>query len=598
MQYQKVKSVAKDVTVKGPRLSKLVLETMATIATIVGDTLGPGGRQVMIERYEHGIPPMVTKDGVTVFRSLGFTDPAQHCIMEAARDAASRTASEAGDGTTTATILAEAIVRLTDDFCTHNRRMSPQKVVRYLESQFRDVIEPAIQELSIKVDSSTEEGQRILRSVAKISANGDEPLADAVMQCFELVGDDGNVTISEVSGESSYEVEALDGYPIPMGYEESCPKFYPKLVNDPGTQSCKMDNPVFVLYHGTLTDVTTAYTLLAKVGDQFELLIQGEQTEYRHPFVVFVATGFSETVLATFAAGWTLPNSLKVFPLTIPKSPLFNAQVQFLEDLSAVTGANVFDPINKPLDTGGLEDLGPGVTSFEATRFRSTIIGRAASQGVYWEDRLMEQIAAVQQQLEAPESELDKLILQERLGKLTGGIAKLKVIGASNGELKEKRDRAEDAVCAVRGAIKHGCLPGGGWGLLKIASLLDNSPINTHVLKQALLAPVFRLFLNAGYTGDETRAALEPILLGIKNNETIVFDLMNERYGSPVDIGVLDSTPAVREAVRNSLSIAALLGTLGGTVVFARDSELERTEALATAAWIRDANTSEANERA
>jgi chaperonin GroEL len=601
VEYQKVKSVAKQVTPKGPRLSKMVLETMKTISDVVGDTLGPGGRQVMIERFEHGMPPIVTKDGVTVFRSLGFVDPAKHCIMEAARDAAIRTASEAGDGTTTATILAEAIVRYTDFFCTANPRVSPQRAVRRLEQAFKDVIEPTIADLSIKVDSTSEEGQKLLRNVARVSANGDEPLADAVMRCFNLVGDEGNVTITETSGPSSYEVEEIDGFPIGMGYEESCAKFHPKYINDAARQMTVLENPVYVLYHGTLTDVLVAYSILDKVGAMFQDLIEGKQTEYRHTSVVFVAIGFSEQVLGTFAAGFQLPNALKIFPLVVPKTALLNSQTQFLEDLSAITGATIFDPINRPLDTGTLEDLGPGTTAFEAGRFRSIILGRASAHGEPWKTREMDQVDIVTTQLENPESDYDRGLLQERLGKLTGGIAKLRVIGASNGELKEKRDRAEDAVCAVRGAIKHGCLPGGGWALMRVVKALNaaypDDPIINGILKQALVEPVHRLLSNCGMTGDETRAVLAPILEAMKNDQVLVYDAMDSKHGDPIEMGILDSTPAVREALRNSISIAALLGTLGGTVVFARDLDLERTEARATQDWIRNANVNEADER-
>lgn len=591
IEYQKVKSVSKRITTKGSKLSKTVLDTMRTISDIVGATLGPGGRQVSIERFEHAIPPMLTKDGVTVFRSLGFENAEAHCIMECARDAAVRTASEAGDGTTTATVLAEALVRLTSAFCDKHLHQRPQKVVRHLEKVCQTQVIPALQKLSIAVDSTSDEGRKLLRNVAKVSANGDDDLADAVMKCFDLVGDDGNVTIVESSGSSHYEVEQIDGFPIAIGYEDSCAKFYPKFINDSGRQMSTMEDPVFVLYHGTLTEVQSAYILLSKVGDAYEMLLQGQQKEYDHHNVVFVAVGFSEQVLATFASGWDLPNAIKIFPLVIPKSPLANFQTQFLEDLSAITGATIFDPINKPFSEGTLEDLGPGTAGFEASRFRSVIIGRAANKGEPWETQLIDQIDIVQTQLERPESDLDKYLLQERLGKLTGGIAKLRVVGSSNGELKERRDRAEDAVCAVRGAIKHGCLPGGGWALMKAVASLDKSdPVIAEVLAPALMEPVYRLYNNCGMSEVEMKQVLDPILEAMRDGKVVVFDAMENRHGDAVELGILDSTPAVTEAVRSSVSIAALLGTLGGMVVFARDHELERSEARATQQWLRDAN--------
>lgn len=584
LEYAKVKSVAKRVNVKGDKLDKLVLETMRKISAIVGATLGPGGSAVLIERYEHSLPPMVTKDGVTVYRSLGFDDPVAHCIMEAARDAAIRTGSEAGDGTTTAAILSEAIVRRIHEFCKSNPRVSPQKVNRHLESVFRDHIEPAIRALSRRVDLDEDEGQRLLHSVAKVSANGDVDLADAVMEAYDLCGDEGNITIVEASGPSQYTVERIAGYPIPMGYESSCAKFYPQFINDAGRQVCSMEKPVFLLYHGQLTETQAVILLMEQVGAAWQ------ERGYNHN-VVLVATGFSESVLGDLALNFRNEHTINVFPLVAPRTIVPSSQLEFLLDMGAVTGATVHDPIDKPLERAGVADLGPGLEHFEANRYRSTVIGMA-------DPTLVEmRIDEVKQQLSNPASELDAIFLRERIAKLAGGIAKLHVVGASNGELKEKRDRAEDAVCAVRGAIKHGCLPGGGWTLLKLCHILPRDPIIDGVLRWAFLEPFYRLVTNSGISVDEARGILDVIMLGIKDGRSVVYDFLENRHVGPYETGVLDSTPAVLEAVRNSISIAALLGTLGGTVVFGRDAELERTEALDVSAWLRDANTNEANDR-
>ncbi|NBT57371.1 hypothetical protein EBT16_01160, partial [bacterium] len=200
-------------------------------------------------------------------------------------------------------------------------------------------------------------------------------------------------------------------------------------------------------------------------------------------------------------------------------------------------------------------------------------------------------------------SELEKTFIQERIGKLTGGIARLKVIGASNGELKEKRDRAEDAVCAVRGAIKHGCLPGGGWTLLKLMNVLKNDKdvVLDQVLIPALFEPVLRLLSNVGVNDDEAVKILEPVISSLSSGNpdaATVYDALEGKHVNAVQSGILDATPAVLEAVRNSISIASLLGTLGGTVVFKRDLDLERTEARDSAEFLRNANWNPANERA
>lgn len=604
MEYQKVKSAPKQILAKGPRLTKIVLDTMSAISGIVGATLGPSGNPSLIERFEHGLPPIITKDGVTVMRALGFEEAGKQVILEAARDAATKTANDAGDGTTTATVLSEAIVRRMNEFCSRNTHLSAQKVVRRMEQVFKDIIEP-----TIRAESMVAKGDNnLLKSVACISANSDSQLADAVMECFEKVGDDGNVTLLERSGPSSYEVEILEGYPITSGYEDSCGKFYNAFITDAGTQKVVLEKPVFVLYHGTINDIQTILPSLQQVGHEFDKRmgrVEGEESDYDHHNVVVVAIGFAERVLASFAHASTQGDSIRIYPLTVPMTSQTNSQKHFLDDLAAVTGATVFDPLTKPLNRSRLMDFGPGVESFEANRIRSTIVGRAEGdcfndpEYATYEDRALDRVTELEAYLESPESTVDFIMTQERLAKLTGGIAKLTVIGSSNGELKEKKDRAEDAVCAVRGAIKHGCLPGGGWMLLKLCSVLnDEDPVVRDVLKPALMEPVFRLLANCGFNEMDTQRVLTPVLTGLKEGKKVVYDAYNHVHGDPVQLGVLDSTPAVLEAIRNSISIASLLGTLGGYVVFKRDADLERSEARDTQSWLRDANSNEANDRA
>jgi len=579
MQYSKVKSVSKEILSRGPALRKLILQTMKTCSEVVGSTLGPGGMSVVIERQEERLPPMITKDGVTVFRNLGFDDSAAHVIMEAARDAAVRTAAEAGDGTTTATILAEALVRYTTEYCDRNPKVSPQRVVRALEKSFKQILEPAIRAQAKPANLG--KGREILRSVAKISANGDVELADAVLRCFDLCGDDGNVTLIEASGPSHYEVEHLDGYPIGAGYEESCGKFYQAFINDPGRQMCSLEKPLYVLYHGRLSDIYTALTLFEKIGDAAANGLCSHN-------VVLVATGFSETVLAHLATNFQDGRTPNIYPLAAPMSPMQTGQYDFLGDLAALTGGAIFDPLNAPLENAEIAQLGTS-DSFEAGRFRSTVLG-------FREELLiLERVDQLKQLLNSGSLSIQGTnIVQERLGKITGGIAKLKIVGASAGELREKRDRAEDAICAVRGTLKNGALPGGGWTLLQLQKLLSDDPILREVLGFSLAVPVKRLFYNAGYHDDE----LLPIMDRIRDSEVpVVFDILEGEFVDPFVGGVLDSLPAVLEALRNSISIASLLGTCGGTVVFRRDSSLERQEARDTNEFIRNANINEADER-
>lgn len=606
--YQKVKSVGKDVKARGPSLESTILRTMKTISTVVGGTLGPGGQPVLIERQEHDMAPIVTKDGVTVFRHLGFDDSTSQVILEAARDAAVRTANEAGDGTTTATILADAVVRLTSEFCAKNRRISPQKVTRRLMDVFRTHVEPLIRAESIRANMSTPEGRSMLHSVAKVSANGDVALADAVLECYDLVGDGGNVTITEVSGPSAYEVERIEGYPITgMGYEDSCGKYQSKFINDAANQRVFLEKPLFIVYHGKLTEIQTITFLMEKIAAAW----QNPEANFRHN-VILVATGFSESVLAQLAFNFAEQTTINVVPLLAPISPIPGGQLGLLEDLCAVTGSRLFDPLSSPLDKAELEELGTFSKAFEMTRFRTTVFSEDGGEGGPPNElSVLDRVATLEKQVQQSASELDRSFLEERIGKLTGGIARLKVVGGSSGEMRERRDRAEDAICAVRGAIKQGCLPGGGWTLMHVANelLKLGDPIISEVLCMALLEPVQMLFKNAGLEAMEANSIVKKMgeiivynsgALESDQKEALVYDALEQKFVNPVTGGILDSLPAVLEAIRNSLSIATLLGTLGGTIVFARDRELDRQESKENASWLRDSEEQKdfVNERA
>jgi len=309
--------------------------------------------------------------------------------------------------------------------------------------------------------------------------------------------------------------------------------------------------------------------------------------------VVLVATGFSESVLGSLALNWVNPKSINVLPVLTPRTPIMNGELHLLEDLSAITGATVLNPLSANFDSVSpdLREIGR-TASFEMYRFRATVVGHNDP------DEVADRAEELEAQIRSAESELDRRILQERLGKVTGGIAKLRVVGASNGELREKKDRADDAVCAVRGAMKHGVLPGGGWALRKLSSKMMGTPVLEEILAPALLVPVERLYRNAGLNEVE---CLSLVATKTLPDSAATYDCLNMQWVDAFDAGLLDSTPAVLEALRNSVSIASLLGTLGGVVVFQRDDEFERMEGKATADFHRDIESGAmrpANERA
>lgn len=592
VQYRKVKSVAKDVLPKSEKLRQIVLDTMRVISATVGATLGPGGLPVLIERQETGFPNIVTKDGVTVFRYLGFSNPFVHSIMETARDASVRTATEAGDGTSSSCVLAEAFVRKTHEFVTNNPRVSPQKAVRLIEKWYRTEAEPFLKSKAVNV---TEE---IQRAVALCSSNGDVELTNAVMACFDITGDEGNVTIVETGGPSGYQIEQLKGYAVGTGYEESCRRFYPAFVNDKANNRTIMKNPVFVLYYGNITDISSLIPLM----DSIDAEHQADNSKSRD--VVVCALSFSEGVLGSLAANFQEPGTLNVFPLVIPVNAIHNSQLHFLQDLQAVTGADILDPLTKALERATAANVGQPLEYFESLRYRSNIVGQAD------ESLLIARVEELKVQLQNPESIYEKTMLEERVAKLTGGIARLTVVGPSAAEIREKKDRADDAVCGVRGALKHGAIPGGGWGLMHLAQTIKQaekrswnpfkkkSPdqtledkIKTDIIYPALLTPIKLLMSNCGLSPEEVADRMAQMAkLPSDPQQAIVWDGVSDKFVKPVESGIVDSLPAVNEALRNSISIATLLGSLGGAIVFQRDAQVERENSSDSYHWLATSN--------
>ena len=585
---RKVKTSPKMFVSNPKTLEKIVVETMNKISEVVGNTYGPGGKNILLESDYPGIPNKNTKDGVTVFNSLGSSNSYEHLIIEQARDAAKRTATEAGDGTTTATILSAAMVGYLYDFCKENTKYSPQKAARELSKVVRKNLVPRIREKAIPI---TEDNKGLLRMVAKVSANGDDDMADAVIKAFELVGygENSHVTIKEISGPFGYEIGLIEGFPIPIGYEESIGKFHTAFINDQSNQRCFLEKPLFLLYDGQVNDLVTFNELLNMLAQGY---IEGN-SDFRN--LVIFAHGYSDNVLTQLAFNFGNPNTMNIVPMITPMAQFINSQLQFLLDMAAFTGAKVFGIKDRVADARP-EDLGKGMEYFEAYRFRSTVVGDPESLNV--EVRADE----LRSQKESAESEAEKRWLEERLGKITNGIAKLTIYGGSNGELKEAHDRCEDAVCAVRSAIAKGVLPGGCRTLIDLNTELLSDPEASDVIKEvlcpSLMVPIYRLLDNAGYRGQEITDILEYLI----DHPDDVYDVENQEYGLPEELGIFDSAPAVEEALKNAASIATVMGTIGGIVAYPRDEAVEREEAKADREFERSVNNpdgfvNEANER-
>ena len=317
------------------------------------------------------------------------------------------------------------------------------------------------------------------------------------------------------------------------------------------------------MFDGSITDVVQISGILENIGNEY---VNGN-SDFSN--VVIVAHKFSDQVLTNLAFNFSNPNTINVVPLATPMNQVVNSQLNFLMDLAAFTGAQIFD-MNNPLSEAQPDDLGKDMEKIEIYRFRTTIVGDPDPMNI--EGRADD----IKQQIEQSESKIEKVIFEERLGKLTSGIARLKIFGASNGELKEKSDRAEDAVCAVRAAITHGCLPGGCRMLIDLGLSLGDAedPIVQEILKPSLFAPFYRLLSNAGYNEEE----ISDLLVKMMTSKNKVFDVDSATFGDPKKLGVFDATLAVEQALKNAVSISSVMGTLGGIVAFPRDHQLENQE--------------------
>lgn len=568
-QTTKPKSAGKVMIPSSKKLEDEILSTLQHIASMVGITLGPGGKQSLIERQEINMKPIMTKDGVTVIKNLGYDSAIKQLILESVRDAATRTATEAGDGTTTATILSYAIAEAVAEVVAKNNRISPQRIVREMQSLV-PILMKKIESFRIEVNG--ENYADVLTKVATLSGNGDVELAKSIIEAMDLVGEEGNMTIVESQGASKITIERINGYSVETGYEQSCRNSASGFINDKTGTMVAMNNPLFILFDGVVNDMSQIFDAMSKLGNAIQASGRGDNG------VVLVAHGFGESLLGDLHINWVHPKSLiKIYPMLTPDTALWNGKTNFLYDLQAYTGSPVFNPVDRSLHDMNCEALiaNNRVKKFEASRFKSTVVADEDAEAIGL------RVDELKTLLEKPESELDFRDLNVRIGKLTSGIARLNIFGPSAGETRERRDRAEDAWMAVKGAIKYGAVPGGGFVLVKMSADLHTLSGNvqgqakrlaTEILASALLQPVRVLYKNYGYNDKEVDDQIYQMLM----SEQTTFDLSEEKWVAKEDL--LDSLPAIVEAVRNSISIASLLGTLGGIIAFKRDADADKEE--------------------
>lgn len=575
-----VKTAVKKLTYQKDELKEVVLSTVKIASDIVGSTLGPNGKTTLIERNDGKI--YTTKDGITVFNSISFADSTRQAILEAVREASAKTNDEAGDGTTTATVLAEALVRYGFNAISKDPTISQQKLLRELERINTQIIQPFIKNRAVKITNDNQD--ELLRKVSMIATNSDAEMTDAVVGAFDLVGTNGNITISEefTSYGSGYSIDKMSGFPIMRGYEDSCMRFFDEFINDKAAYKTFLDKPRFILYNGQIKDLATILPALNKVVQ--DSMPENGKEGTKSPNVVVVAHGFSENIIAWFAQNFKNPDAINILPLKTQVTANPNSPYHFLLDLAAYTGAEVFDPLTRPFsmietnpDLLSEEPFGDSMDVFEFGRFRSLITGSPNEQSI------LDRVDQLTIQAKNNESIADKEWTNERISILTGGIAKIKVLGTSESETREKKDRVEDAVMAIKGALKNGILPGGARTLNWLSNELvaeDNkySKLAVSILRDAFREPLRRLLSNCGFNEDQSNDLIAKY--DESNKFEITYDAMNHEFGDFIAIGVVDSGLAVSMSVSNSLGIAKMLMGLGSVIVYKRDHELDRESAL------------------
>ena len=514
---------AKNVTFGNQGRAKLV-EGVNTLADAVKVTLGPKGRNVVIQKA-YGAPH-ITKDGVTVAREIQLADPEANMGAQLVKDVASRTADKAGDGTTTATVLAQAIVKEGMKYVTagHN----PMDLKRGIDL----AVTAATAELDkiSKPCSTTKE----IAQVGSISANSDSTIGDLIAQAMERVGKTGVITVEDGKGLQD-ELEVVEGMQFDRGY------LSPYFVSNGDRQVAELDNPFILLADKKISNIRDLLPVLEGVAKSSKpLLIICEDVEGE--------------ALATLVVN-TMRGILKVCAV---KAPGFgDRRKEMLNDIAVLTGGTVIsDEIGLALDKATVEHLGMAAR-VEVSKDNTIIIDGAGDSNT-----IKARVATIRTQIAEATSDYDKEKLQERLAKLDGGVAVIKVGAATEVEMKEKKDRIDDALHATRAAVEQGIVAGGGVALIRakqaIATLQganDDQTAGVRIVLRALEEPARCIAYNAGDSAD---VILNQVLSKTGNYG---YNAANATYGDLVEMGVIDPTKVTKTALVNAASVAGLILT-------------------------------------
>jgi len=501
-----------------------ILRGVNKLAGAVKVTLGPRGRNVVLEK-KFGAPTS-TKDGVTVAKEIELGDPRENMGAQLVREVASKTSEVAGDGTTTATVLAQAIYR--EGVKAVTAGANPMDLKRGIEK----AVEKAIEE--IKKLSKPVSGKAISQ-VGTISANNDEAIGEIIAEAMEKVGKDGVITVEEAKGlETSLEI--VEGMQFDRGY------LSPYFVTDAERMECVLENP-YILIHEK------------KISNMRELLPLLEQVVKSGRPMVLIAEDVEGEALATLVV-----NKLRgTFQVLAVKAPGFgDRRKAMLEDIAILTGGKcITEDLGIKLENVKVEDLGQA-KKITADKDNTTIV-EGKGKRVDIEGRVKQ----VRTQIEETTSDYDREKLQERLAKLVGGVAIIKVGAATETEMKDKKARVEDAMHATKAAVEEGIVPGGGIALVRAIPALEklkekNEDIQTgiNIVRRALEEPIRQIAINAGYEGSIIVAQGKE-----KEKASIGFDAYAGKWVDMFEAGIIDPTKVTRTALQNAASIAALMLT-------------------------------------
>jgi len=493
------------------------------LANTVKATLGPRGRNVVIERAFGA--PIITKDGVTVAKDIQLQDPFENMGAQMVSEVASKTADVAGDGTTTATVLAQAIFREGNKYVTAGS--NPMDLKRGIDKAVEAVV-ASIKQLAIPVS-----GKKEIQQVATISANSDTFIGEQIAEAMERVGRDGVITVEEAKGMES-ELEVVEGMQVDRGY------ISPYFITDHEKMEAVLQNPLILLYE-------------KKISNMKPLLPVLEHAAKSGVPLLIIAEDIDGEALTTLVVN-KLRGALNVCAI---KSPGYgDRRKAMLEDLAILTGATLIaEELGRTLESVTKDDLG-SAHKVVVKKDSCAIIG-----GIGSETDIKNRIAQIKAQIETTSSDYDAEKMQERIAKLAGGVAIIKVGAATEIEMKEKKDRIDDALHATRAAIEEGIVPGGGVALLRAKEVVatlnleGDERFGAQIVERALEEPMRTIAANAGF---DAAVIVNNVRAGTKNYG---FDAKRNEYVDMVQAGIIDPAKVVRSALQNAASIAGLLLT-------------------------------------